>query len=105
MITGCAGNSIEDVASVPLSCNVTATGVNSAGKTVYSQMFEFNVPVGALNQPMELAYFDNGWYGLQVQTLYLSVTNNLTTAALFDNFLATVYGPQNAAILVDFLSS
>lgn len=102
LIAGCVTADLEAVASAPVSCSITATGVNSVGKTIYSQVFNFNAPLLTPTVPMQLGYFDQGWSGLRVQTLYLSVSNNATTAAVFDNFLATVYGPQNAAVLVDF---
>lgn len=98
---GCVVSDSNGAASAPVNCNITATGQNSAGSTIYKQVFQYKT-TGALLQNMTLGYFDQGWQGLQVQTLFLSVTNNATTAALFDNLVATVYGPQNAAVLIDF---
>lgn len=57
-MTGCVGATLEDAVSPPVSCNITATGVNSAGKTVYSQVFQYNVPLLATTQAMQLGYFD-----------------------------------------------
>lgn len=97
---GCVAADANGVASVPVSCNITATGLTS-GKTVYTETFTYTA-TGALLQPMDLGYFNSGWVGLKVDTLQFVVSNNLTTGALIDNLVADVVGPQNAAVLVDF---
>lgn len=98
---GCVVADANGVASTPASCTITATGFNVKGREIYSQDFKYTA-TGALLQQMTLGYFNQGWSGLQVSRLEFTVTNNATTAALVDNFLATVYGPQNAAINIDF---
>ncbi|CAK3826373.1 Hypothetical predicted protein [Lecanosticta acicola] len=82
-------------------CTITATGFNTKGQKIYNQDFQY-AATGALLQQMTLGYFNQGWQGLQVARLELTVSNNATTAALVDNFLATVYGPQSAAVNIDF---
>lgn len=98
---GCVAASGNGAASVPVSCTVTATGYNSKGQKVTSQQFNYK-PNGAVVAQMTEGFFNQGWTGLQVRTLEYTVSNNLTTAVLIDNMVATVYGPQNAAITVDF---
>lgn len=97
---GCAVAAANGAASLPASCNITATGQTSSGETVYSQMFQYTA--NSTLQQMVPGFFDLGWSGLRIQTLYLSVTNNATTTGLFDNFVANVYGPRQAAVTVDF---
>lgn len=96
----CVAADANGVASIPVSCTITAAGLNSKGQQIYSQQFKYTAS-GAPVQPQVLGYFNQGWSSFPVQTLQLTVTNNVTTAALFDNFLATVYGPQNAAVTID----
>lgn len=98
---GCVVADGNGAASLPTSCNITATGQSASGKTVYSQVFQYTAS-GAVLQPMSLGFFNQGWFGLRIQTLYMTVSNNATTGAIFDNFVATVYGPQKAAVTVDF---
>lgn len=98
---GCVVADANGAASVGVDCTITATGFNTGGQKVYSQDFEYKSS-GKLVQDMTAGYFNQGWSGLKVKRLELTVSNNATTAALFDNFLATVYGPQNAATTIDF---
>lgn len=97
---GCVAADQNNAVSIPVSCNITTTGLIN-GRAVYSQTFTYTA-TGAPLQQMDLGYFSQGWLGFKIDTLDFSVTNNATTAALIDNFLATVYGPQNAAVTVDF---
>lgn len=96
---GCVVADANGAVSTPVACTITVTGT-AKGKKLYSQDFNYKT-TGALLQPMTLGYFCQSWSGLKVDTLTFSVSNNLTTAALIDNFIASVFGPQNAAVLID----
>ncbi|KAF7192933.1 hypothetical protein HII31_05744 [Pseudocercospora fuligena] len=97
---GCVVADANGAASLPANCDITVTGQQN-GKTIYSQKFSYKA-TGAVLQQMSLGFFDQGWQGLKVDTLNFAVSNNATTAALIDNLVASVFGPQNAAVLVDF---
>lgn len=90
---GCVLASQNNEASVPQSCNVIVTGLDTNGNTVASQTFNF--VANGLQQQMIQATLDSGFVNLQMATFEVlgtgAVPSNATLAVLADNFDYTVY--------------
>lgn len=83
----CTVASEETAESVPVACNISATGYDRNMNAVASQTFVF-VPVMPLSNMIFgnfSAAFKNLWH------VDFSVTNNATTAAQIDDFIADIY--------------
>lgn len=91
---GCVLPSTESAGSLPTNCTITATGLNAAGATIASQEFSF-AKNGSVVQNMNYAAF-KGFAG--VSEIVFDVTNPSTTAAIVDNFIATLYQPSCAPL-------
>ena len=91
----CVLPSEENEASPPESCVITATGYNQANELVATQDFTYTVPLGTVAMDMSYGQFNSTFQNLAYMNI--TVTNNLTTAALIDNFVAELYEiPANA---------
>lgn len=92
---GCVYPSEESAGSLPKTCDITATGFNADNKQVASQKFHFAAN-GSVVQNMNYGTFNPNFKG--VYRMELAVTDELLTAALIDNFIATLYQPTCAPL-------
>ncbi|KAH9838195.1 hypothetical protein Tdes44962_MAKER08199 [Teratosphaeria destructans] len=94
---GCVLPSPYTAGSLPVGCDITATGYSRAGEAVASQTFPF-VANGSMVQDQEFGTFSGAFAG--IYDLGFSVTSHNTTivaAALVDNFIATLTQKSCAA--------
>lgn len=88
MYYGCVAATAVPTEAVPVSCNITVTAYDINNKLLGTQVFEF-VSLGGLTQNQNFGAYSSTLQQ-DVYTLEFSVTNDLVTAALIDDFAATL---------------
>lgn len=83
---GCVLPSPYTAGSLPVSCNITATGYSQAGEQLASQTFAF-MTNGSVIQDQNFGTF-KGFNN--IYSLGFSVSNPVAAAALIDNLIATL---------------
>jgi len=91
---GCAAGLQNGAASLPLTCTVTATGKNRAGKQVAKQSFKFQTN-GGLRQQQNKATLNKSFVNLgsvEFTTTTGNAVTDLAVATVMDTVDYTVYG-------------
>lgn len=86
---GCAANTAESVASLPVACTIKATAYDEEDHPVASQEFEYN-PRG-LASPMEKVEFGKGFSHVKKVQFDTTAVVDEVVATLFDDIEYTIY--------------